>query len=249
MMVNVAITTICDMVDHCRIRLDDVSPIAATPTTNLELIQQAAEDADESELLWTTAELRHYANEAIREVAIRTRCIRDRARNTVDVTSLAVAIGQTEVDIDPRILAIKRVWWDTTVLTPTSESFNDDASDDWRTNETDEPTQFVLSRAGRQLILVGTPTVAGTIYLDVIREPLEFIETGAPEIPQRYLSDCVHWMCSLAYLKNDADTFNPTLSEMYEARFTRAVGPRPTTLQLELEYHQSGRRRPRVYYS
>jgi hypothetical protein len=248
MMVNVAITTICDMVDHCRLRLDDVSPIATEPTTNLELIQQAAEDADESELLWSTPELIHYANEAIREVAIRTRCIRDRARNTVDVTSLAVAIGQTEVDIDPRILVINRVWWGSTVMWPESESFLDEASSSWREDETDEPTKFVLSRSGRQLILMGTPTVAGTIGLDVIREPLEIIEAGEPEIPQKYLAHCIHWMCHLAYLKNDADTVNPQLSQLYEQAFTRHVGPRPTELQLELGYHQSGRRRGRVYY-
>lgn len=247
-MVNVAITTICDMVDHCRLRLDDVSPVATEPTTNLELIQQAAEDADESELLWSTAELRHYANEAIREVAIRTHCLRDRARNTEGVTSLPVEIGQTEVDIDPRIMVIKRVWWDSRVLMPESETFLDEASDDWRTLETDEPLKFVLSRAGRQLILVGTPTVAGTIGLDVIREPLEIIEAGEPEIPQKFLAHCIHWMCHLAYLKNDADTFNPQLSQIYEQTFARHVGPRPTELQLELGYHQSGRRRGRVYY-
>lgn len=247
-MVNVAIETICDMVDHCRLRLDDLSPVATTPTTNLELIQQAAEDADESELLWSTPELTHYANEAIREVAIRTRCLRDRARNTAGVTSLPVEIGQTEVDIDPRIMVIKRVWWDSRVLTPESETFLDEASDDWRTLETDEPLKFVLSRAGRQLILVGTPTVAGTIGLDVIREPLEIIEAGTPEIPQKYLADCIHWMCHLAYLKNDADTYDPSRSDMFEKAFTRKVGPRMTDHQLELGYHQSGRRRGRLYY-
>lgn len=247
-MVNVAIRTICDMVDHCRLRLDDISPVATTPATNLELIQQAAEDADESELLWTTPELMHYANEAIREVAIRTHCLRDRARNTAGVTSIDVDIGQTEVDIDPRILVIKRVWWDDTVLWPESESFLDESSTTWREDETDEPTQFVLSRAGRQLILVGTPTVAGTVGLDVVREPLEIIETGEPEIPQKYLSHCIHWMCHLAYLKNDADTYDPNRSQMFADAFTRQIGPRPTELQLELGYHQSGRRRARTYY-
>lgn len=247
-MVSVAIRTICDMVDHARLRLDDLSPVALVPTTNLELIQQAAEDADEGELLWSTPELRHYANEAIREVAIRTHCLRDSGRDRAGLTSYAVTAGDNWITVDPRVLYIKRVWWNDSVLAPDSELFLDQISNTWRTNTTDEPCRFVLERASRRLQLVGVPTLDGTIKLDVVRLPIEILETGTPEIPQQYLSDCIDWMCSLAYLKNDADATNPELSMSFAKEFERKVGPRPSDLQLQLEFHQSGRRRARLYY-
>ena len=233
MPVNVSITTVDDLVEHARLRLDDVPLPAAV---------------DESALLWTTEELLHFANEAIREVAIRTLCIRDSGRDEADVTSYAVTAGENTITVDPRILRIKRVWWNDTVLVADSEKFLDECSNTWRTNTTDEPSAFVLERTSRRLQLVGVPTVDGTIKLDVIRLPLEIIETGTPEIPQQYLADCLDWICSLAYLKNDSETANPALSQSFALEFERKVGPRPTDLRLVLEQHQAGRRRPRTYF-
>ena len=233
MPVNVSITTVDDLVEHARLRLDDVPLPAAV---------------DESALLWTTEELLHFANEAIREVAIRTLCIRDSGRDEADVTSYAVTAGENTITVDPRILRIKRVWWNDTVLVADSEKFLDECSNTWRTNTTDEPSAFVLERTSRNLQLVGVPTVDGTIKLDVVRLPLASIETGVPEIPQQYLADCLDWILHLAYLKNDADTSNPTLSAAFANMFEAKVGPRPSDLRLQLERHQSGRRRPRTYY-
>ena len=233
MPVNVSITTVDDLVAHARLRLDDVPLPAAV---------------DESALLWTTEELLHFANEAIREVAIRTLCIRDSGRDEAGVTSYAVTAGENTINVDPRILRIKRVWWNDTVLAADSEKFLDECSSTWRTNTTDEPAAFVLERTSRRLQLVGVPTVDGTIKLDVIRLPLDIIETGEPEIPQQYLADCLDWICSLAYLKNDSETANPALSQSFALEFERKVGPRPTDLRLVLEQHQAGRRRPRTYF-
>jgi hypothetical protein len=252
-MVNVAITTICDMVDHCRLRLDDISPVATVPLTNQEIIDAAAEVVDESELLWSEAELRHYANEAIREVAIRTLCIRDSGRSTEGLTLYTVTAPNNTITVDRRVLLIKRVWWNDLVLGAESEQFLDEAENpasagSWRTDTVDNPCKFVLERASRQLQLVGIPTADGVFKLDVVRLPLSAIETGVPEIPQQYLTDCLDWMCHLAYLKNDADTKDANQSSNFAAMFTSKVGPRPNDLILELDYHQQGRRRPRLYW-
>lgn len=257
-MVNVAIQTICDMVDHCRQRLDDITPVVTVPLTNQELIDAAAEEADESELLWTESELRHYANEAIREVALRARCIRDGNRNVTGLTRIVMLSGVRQTVLDDRILVIKKVWWRDgddveTVLTPESELFLDQAesglsSTSWRADSITKPTKYALHRMDRRLELVGAPTEDGTLLIECIRYPLEVIETGVPEIPQHYLADCLDWMCHLAYLKNDADTFDPAKAASFSAMFDNKVGPRPTNLQLELEYYQAGRRRPRLYY-
>ena len=234
-MVSLAITTIADMVAHCRLRLDDV------------LL------TDPDELLWSESELQHYANEAIKEVAIRTLCIRDSGRNEAGLTLYPITSPANTITVDRRVLVIKRVWWNDTVLRAESEKFLDEAENpasagSWRTDTTDEPRQFVLERASRQLQLVGLPTVDGNIKLDIVRLPLETLETGTPEIPQYYLSDCLDWMCHLAYLKNDADTKDTKQAANFSAMFTGKVGPRPTDLLIELDYHQAGRRRPRLYY-
>lgn len=248
-MVNAAITTVCDMVEHCRLRLDDVSPQSLTPTTNLELVQAAAEDADESELLWTTAELEHYANEAIKETAWRTRCLRDSDLSIADVTRYSVTAGTSAVVVDPRVFIIKRVWWNSTVLVPLSARFQDEQSNDWRAEEVESPEEFVLNQSARSIRLVGIPTLDGVVGLEVIRLPLTAISGHAvPEIPQPYLADCLHWMCHLAYLKNDADTRDKSKSDEYAALFASRVGPRPSLFQLELEGYQQGRRRGRLYY-
>ena len=233
MPVSVSITTVEDMVAHARLRLDDVPLPAAV---------------DESALLWTTEELQHFANEAIREVAIRTLCLRDSGRDTAGLTRYAVTAGTNTITVDPRILRIKRVWWNDTVLAADSEKFLDECSSTWRSNTTDEPAAFVLERTSRRLQLVGVPTVDGDIKLDVVRLPLAAIATGAPEIPQQFLADCLDWICSLAYLKNDSETANPALSQSFALEFERKVGPRPTDLRLVLEQHQAGRRRPRTYF-
>lgn len=258
-MVSAAITTLCDMVEHCRIRLDDISPVAAVPVSNLELIQAAAEIADQTDLLWTDEELRHYANEAIKEVAIRTLCLRKGHERVTNLNLFNVDAGENTIVIDPRVLLIKRVWWkydatgESVVLIPESETFLDDqespnSAGSWRTNETSEPCKFVLHRDDRRLQLVGVPTVDGQILLEVIRLPLEAIETGVPEIPQNYLADCINWMCHLAYLKNDADTVDPEKSAKHEDLFEKRVGPRRTDLMLQLAYNQGGRRRGRLYW-
>lgn len=252
-MVNVAITTICDMVDHARQRLDDITPVDTVPVTNQELIDAAAEVVDESELLWTEAELRHYANEAIKEVAIRTRCLRDSGRDVEGLTTYPIVSPANSITVDPRVLEIKRVWWNDTVLNPESEQFLDDAESpasagSWRTESVEIPQCFVLERASRRLQVVGLPTADGNIKLDIVRLPLEILETGVPEIPQHYLSDCLDWMCHLAYLKNDADTKDMAQAANFAQLFERKVGPRDTNLVLELAYHQAGRRRPRLYY-
>jgi hypothetical protein len=236
--VSVAITTIEDMVAHCRLRLDDMSP-----------------DCNEDEFLWKTTELQHFANEAIREVAIRTRCLRDVSKTTVGVTNYPITAPENTISIDDRILTIKRVWWNDVVLVPESTLFLDQANDpwrsssNWRTDTTDEPKQFTMDLAGRELSLVGIPTADGVIKLDVTRIPLDgALEIGTPEIPQQFLTDCLDWMCHLAYLKNDADTSNPAQAASYAGEFERKVGPRPHDQRLGMEARQSGRRRSRLYY-
>jgi len=67
-----------------------------------------------------------------------------------------------------------------------------------------------------------TPDAADTLGLIVYRYPLEDISAAHPgelEIPERFHQYLVDGICSFAYLKQDAETFNPTKSNEAQERF------------------------------
>jgi hypothetical protein len=250
MATSTEVRTLCDLITHCRLRLDDVQPQSATsPATNLELLEQAADDVDQSELLWSDPELTLYANEAVRQVALRTRCIRDTDKDGVGVTQIAVSAGTGVVTLDPRILAITRVYWDGVPLPVTKERMMDEYSSTWRT-DTGAVEAFILRHGAREIMLYRPPEVDGTLTLDVVRLPITLMSNPAdePEIQLAYRVECLHWMCHLAYLKNDADTRDPAQAALYANLFAQAVGPQPTIIQLEYEYYGDAMRRPTVHF-
>lgn len=230
--------TLGDMICEARILLDDQIE-ASTIGTNQFLLEEAAEAQDESNLLWKTVELKRWANEAVDEVAIRSRCIRD-SSDTADLTLFAVAANGTGTIAVPRaVIRILRVTWNAKVLTPTSKAKLDAVSSDWATDTAAEPTHFILDQGTRQLRVWPLNTVAGDLRLEVVRRPVTKMVnlTDAPEIPADMLGDAVYWILHKAYLKNDADAKDNSQSAQYEALFTRAFGPKPSHLALEFEFH------------
>lgn len=240
--------TLGDMICEARSLLDDEVD-ASTIGTNQFLLEEAAESQDESNLLWTTAELKRWANEAVDEVAIRSRCIRD-SSDTADLTMFTVAASGTGTIAVPRaVIRLLRVTWNGRALTPTSKTKLDAITSDWQTSTAEEPTHFILDQGTRQLRVWPLNTIEGTLRLEVVRRPVTKMVnlTDEPEIPADMLGDAVYWMLHKAYLKNDADTKDNNQSATYEELFTRAFGPKPSHLELEFEFHsQSVTPRQRV---
>lgn len=81
----------------------------------------------------------------------------------------------------------------------------------------------------RSILFIGTPQEVDTAMLDVIRLPalLSIDNTDAvPEIDEIWHPDLIYGITALAFLKRDADTFDPKKSERDFARFEERFGPR-----------------------
>ena len=79
----------------------------------------------------------------------------------------------------------------------------------------------------RTLTFIGTPTAADTAYMDVVRLPVLLEADGdVPEIDEIWHPDLVFGVTGLAFLKRDADTFDPKKSERDMSVFEERFGPR-----------------------
>mgnify|MGYP001139235270 CR=1 FL=1 len=233
------ITTLCDLLDSARTLLDDLPDPVTDAPDNLALLQDAAESQDESNLLWTTAELMQYANEAANEVAIRTGGVRD-SSDTVGLTSFAISDNSWQT-VDSRILRVVRVTWDGEALPPMSKNILDRSRSGW-SSETGEPTHFVFDQAERLIRVYPAPTTAGTLKLEVVRLPVTVMAAAddEPEIAEHQRANMVHWMLHRAYLKNDADTHDSSQSAQHFALFEAIFGPRPTHAAIEFTARSLG---------
>ena len=96
---------------------------------------------------------------------------------------------------------------------------------------------FHVEQVG-SVILVPAPdgnlnggTGLDTGLLEVYRLPLSDMSIAAsstttePEIAEEYHRDMLHYAARLAYMKQDAETYNPSRSDFHEAEFARKFGP------------------------
>lgn len=249
-MPSATITTLCDMISHARVQLDDERDVSDLTGDNLSILEQAAESADSSNLLWSDEELTLYANQAVYEVALRTLCLGDSITATEGFNQFTLAVADDPwVTIDPRILQIRRVKWNGMHLKRRYDSRFDQFRHDWQ-EDTGRPCEFVLNIQERRLRPYPKDTADGVLSLEVVRLPLTTMSEpdDVPEIPQHMLLETINWMLHLAYLKNDADTKDESRSAMYEALFRQRFGERPSQRHIEFMFDAAQRNRGRVEY-
>lgn len=167
---------------------------------------------DDSDSLWTNEEIAQYLDEAQREFASATLCLPD----ATTFTGITVTAGDPWVVIDPRIVEIryatlvtaKREVEPTTLVTIKRENTN------WSDN-TGTPAAIITDIEAGKGRLFPIPTADDTMDLIVYREPLEEIEDVSAdlEIDNKFRRTLIHRVCALAYLKDDAETYNPTNSQ------------------------------------
>lgn len=79
----------------------------------------------------------------------------------------------------------------------------------------------------RSITFLSQPTAADTAYMDVSRLPVLLESDGdVPEIDEIWHPDLIFGICGYAYLKRDADTFDPKKSAENFANFEEKFGPR-----------------------
>lgn len=197
--------------------------------------------------LWSDDEWTLFLNEAENEAAERGQLILD--IDTPEVVEIPVSVGVRTYPLHPSILKIQRAKLDlgTRPLAETSTEQMDAGGVGWfpaglasypggatwypggSNWETLSGTPERYIRNAQSITLIRIPDVADTLRLIVTRLPLAPMckENDSPEIASQYHFRMIDWALHCAYIKQDAETFDPKKAIDYEAAFIRSFGMRP----------------------
>lgn len=181
---------------------------------------------------WSAEDIVRYLNEAVQEACERAKLIED--RRTPTVCSLTLQAGVSTYDLHPSVLEIKRLTLNGQRLDETSEEELDGDCPGWELRS-GKPSCFIFEQAAGvqppRVRFVRSPVSAGAVALTVFRgalKPLSAdLETAKPEIHERFHERLMDWVLHRAYLKQDADTFDPGKAAQSLALFVQAFGERP----------------------
>ena len=181
---------------------------------------------------WSSEEIVGFLNEAVQEACERAKLIEDRA--SPEACSIILVPGQSTYDLHRSVLQIKRLALQGLPLEETSVEALDCISPGWE-NRSGKPSCFVFEQATgttpARVRLVATPNQAGTIALTVYRGALKPLSPdlgfGKPEIAERFHERLLDWAYHRAYLKQDADAFDPKKAAESLGLFVQAFGDRP----------------------
>ncbi|QTD44553.1 DUF6682 family protein [Ottowia testudinis] len=182
--------------------------------------------------LWSAEEIVSYLNEAVQEACERARLIED--RSTPAVCAIGLVPGQSTYDLHASVFEVKRLALRGHPLTETSVEALDDQQPGWEVRS-GAPRCFIFEQASGALParvrLVPTPMQAESLSLTVYRGALTPLNadrgSDKPGIHERYHPRLLDWMLHRAYLKQDAETFNPTKAAQSLTLFEQAFGERP----------------------
>ena len=206
----------------------------------VDLLREELDDVEEPHL-WSTAFLLSCANQAEKEACIRALLITDKDTasdsGTRGICVLELSTGTAGYILSPLVLQVMRVKLpsDTAASSAGTAGYSypleqvtrdrlDQTVVDWE-NLTGVPDSFI-TEAGNEILFVPNPTITTTARLVVKRLPLaDFTLSTSPEINDMYVREMLHWAKAMAYRKNDSDTMNLQLAEVYEKKFEAAFGP------------------------
>jgi hypothetical protein len=189
--------------------------------------------------LWSDQELNDYINDALRDACIRANLtVADDV--AIPFTQKADLSWNAKYALPSGYLDVQSVYLasrPTTTLTRTSIRRREQYYGG-RSNYTSRPYAYALDKTKpgtgddegiqvRTITFIGTPKAADTAYLDVVRLPVLLeSDSDVPEIDEIWHPDLVFGVTGLAFLKRDADTFDPKKSERDMAIFEEKFGPR-----------------------
>jgi hypothetical protein len=184
--------------------------------------------------LWDQEELDDYINDALRDAAIRANLVVE------DDYSIAITAGTTKYALPSSTLKVKSVRLASNLEYTLTESSIRQQEQYYggRADITGTPLRYALDKTKtgtgedygirvRAITFLETPDTADTAYVDIVRLPaLLESEYDAPEIDEIWHSDLIFGIEGYAYLKQDADTYDPKKSEKAFERFEARFGPR-----------------------
>lgn len=177
---------------------------------------------------WSDEEIVSYLNEAVQEACERAKLIEDRS------ISLTTVPGRDTYNLPPCVFEIKRLTFRGRPLDEASVEELDCDAPGWELHS-GEPRRFIFEQASGgqppKVRLVPMPMTAEgvglTVYRGALKELSSSIPAGQPEIPVRFHERLMDWVMHRAYLKQDADAFDPAKAATSLALFVQAFGERP----------------------
>lgn len=208
--------------------------------TLAELIGLARTRLDDTvaEYHWTDEQLMEYANDAVRQAAIRKRLILD--RSTAEVCNYAVEASASTVPLHAAVLSVRTARWSgsTAPLALTTLKRMDKAVPDWPSRDADVPTCLILDANTGSVELWPTPSAAGTLSLAVWRAPfgVELMEDqdDEPAIDELYHRDLIDWIEHLAFLTPEGEAGDLERSDRAAQRFAAKFGDLPSAHAMKL---------------
>ena len=191
------------------------------------------------DFLWSDEDVFRYMHRAQREFVRDTRILRKTAPFTPTLTQLTfIASGATGfLPIDSRITRITRARMATSAAANADPLQIANAADmddgffvndyhslflgDWE-NKTGPARFLIQDLQENQVRLVPIPTIDDVVRLTVMHLPLQTVscDTATLEVTEEEdQQTMLLWMQHLAYLKQDADTYDKDLSERFKIEF------------------------------
>lgn len=209
--------TLLELVTHLRESiLDDVGG------TNVDWSEYSEDNVAASQMRWSNEELTRFINEAQNAVARDLLCFKT-ASATFDIT---VVGGTAEYALDSRIIRIKNAYLASNGAELSKQEIEDLMGiRDWRST-TGLPVAYVPDMETQTIRLYPTPEAADTVSLLVYRLPLvqfdwELADTQSAEVRDEYQIPMLDYAAHLAYLKDEANTFDPARSNTFLATYNR----------------------------
>jgi hypothetical protein len=198
--------------------------------------------------LYTDAALNAYGDEGQREAVIRSRLLVD--STTPQWTQIAVVAGQVLYPLDDVVIVVRRASFasaDGSSVWPLDRLTYDTLDQhrgydfyrrsNWEIETGPRPRAIIQDLETRQFRLYPIPNATGTLRLTVLRWPSseECLDSDGEEpiIPEHFHRALAHWICHRAFLKKDAETFDPGASDRHLSLFESAVGKRPSLKELK----------------
>lgn len=177
------------------------------------------DDNATQQLRWSNEELVGYINEAIRQVYRRIQPIQDVSNFKVEAKA-----GIADYPIDPRIIQIVMIRSESSgkVLNPADLHQYIEYQDFTVTEST--PDSYIPNYQSGSIRLFPTPTANETYQMIVYRFPLNSMDwlkpNQSPELRIEYHIPMLNYAAYLAYLKDDANTFDPQRANLFLTYFT-----------------------------
>lgn len=180
-----------------------------------------------------------YLNEAQMEAARRSRLLID--STTPGIAQVDVSAGSPVVDIDSRIISIRRIRLASSSrpLTKRTVRQMDEQFPGWDTATTvSQPFVVVTDYQSDALFLYPSPKADDVLLMTVSREPVFQIEDSDDdlEISPRYVGGLVDWMKYRTYMNEDTDLFNEKKAAVALASFESEFGPAVGAINERFEF-------------